>query len=207
MKNSTKIRKLETADEVYGWYGRHVLNPDKSKEPKMPFGVWLLHALGKERNGKSKIEVLSDWEWTTLVAAWRYYERRTTIASATFPGDVVRRFWGSGKYSDSVLRQIAHQFANVDHGRDGESYWTKDGTIGDCDRRSWCMFYAFCRGWCEGFTTVVLDATLADGRHLHQEPTCFRCEYTKRWHPVDEYVSDPHRHRWCEDAFITEVRK
>lgn len=153
------------------------------------------------------IENLSDWEWTTLVAAWRYYERRATIASATFPEDVVRRFWGSGKYSNAVLRQIANQFANIDHGRDGESYWTKDRTIMDCDRKSWCVFYAFCKGWCEGFTTVVLDATLADGQHLHQEPACFWCEYTKRWYPVDEYISDPYYHRCCAEDFITEVRK
>lgn len=156
---------------------------------------------------EKKIENLSDWEWTTLVAAWRYYEGRATIASATFPEDVVRRFWGSGKYSDAVLRQIANQFANIDHGRDGESYWTKDRTIMDCDRKPWCLFYAFCKGWCEGFTTVVLDATLADGQHLHQEPACFWCEYTKRWYPVDEYISDPSRHRYCAEDFITEVRK
>lgn len=156
---------------------------------------------------EKKIEILSDWEWTTLVAAWRYYEGRATIASATFPDDVVRRFWGSGRYSDAVLRQIANQFANIDHGRDGESYWTKDRTIMDCDRKSWCVFYAFCKGWCEGFTTVVLDATLADGQHLHQEPACFWCEYTKRWYPVDEYISDPSRHWCCAEDFITEVRK
>lgn len=164
----------------------------------------------KEMKMKKKekiIENLSDWEWTTLVAAWRYYERRATIASAMFPEDVVRRFWGSGKYSDAVLRQIANQFANIDHGRDGESYWTKDRTIGDCDRKSWCVFYAFCKGWCEGFTTVVLDATLADGQHLHQEPACFWCEYTGKWHPVDEYIRNPHYHRWCAEEFIKEIRK
>lgn len=156
---------------------------------------------------EKKIEVLSDWEWTTLVAAWRYYERRATIASAMFPEDVVRRFWWSGKYSDSVLRQIANQFANIDHGMDGEEYWTKDRTIMDCDRKSWCMFYEFCKCWMDGFPTVVLDATLADGQHLHQELECFWCEYTGKWHPVDKYISNPHYHRWCAEEFITEVRK
>lgn len=156
---------------------------------------------------EKKIEVLSNWEWTTLVAAWRYYELRSTITSGMFPEDVVRRFWGSGKYSDSVLRQIANQFANIDHGMDGEEYWTKDRTIMDCDRKSWCKFYAFCKAWMDGFPTVVLDATLADGQHLHQELECFWCEYDKRWHPVDKYISDPSSHRWCAEEFITEVRK
>lgn len=156
---------------------------------------------------EKKIEILSDWEWTTLVAAWRYYERRATIASAMFPEDVVRRFWGSGKYSDSVLRQIANQFANIDHGLDGESYWMDNKTIMDCDRKPWCKFYAFCKAWMDGFLTVVLDATLADGQNLHQELECFWCEYTKRWYPVDEYISDQSRHRYCAEDFITEVRK
>ena len=39
-----------------------------------------------------KLKFLDDWEWTTLVAAWRYFEHRMTIASASFPEDVVRRY-------------------------------------------------------------------------------------------------------------------
>lgn len=156
---------------------------------------------------EKKIEVLSDWEWTTLVAAWRYYELRSTIASGMFPEDVVRRFFGSGKYSDAVLRQIANQFANIDHGLDGEAYWMDDKTIMDCDRKPWCLFYAFCKGWCDGFTTVVLDCDTQDGLHLHEELECFWCEYTGKWHPVDKYISNPHYHRWCAEEFITEVRK
>ena len=35
-----------------------------------------------------KLKFLDDWEWTTLVAAWRYFEHRMTIASASFPEDV-----------------------------------------------------------------------------------------------------------------------
>ena len=35
-----------------------------------------------------KLKFLDDWEWTTLVAAWRYFEHRMTIASASFPEDI-----------------------------------------------------------------------------------------------------------------------
>ena len=28
---------------------------------------------------KNKKKILTDWDWTTLVAAWRYYEHRNTI--------------------------------------------------------------------------------------------------------------------------------
>lgn len=155
---------------------------------------------------EKKIEILSDWEWTTLVAAWRYYERRATIASAMFPEDVVRRFWGSGKYSDDVLRQIANQFANIDHGMDGEAYWIDDKTVRNCDRRPWCLFYAFCKGWCNGFSTVVLDGAAQGGRRLHEEPTCFFCKYTGKWHNSDYYIRQPHIAGWCAEEFIKEIK-
>ena len=43
----TKMQKLEIANEVYGWYERYMTNPNKLKEPKMPFGVWLLSTISK----------------------------------------------------------------------------------------------------------------------------------------------------------------
>lgn len=150
---------------------------------------------------------LTDWEWTTLVAAWRYYERRASIASATFPADIVERFWGSGRYADSALTQIARQFAETDHGADGERFWTEDRTIHDCDRTAWCKFYAFCKAHCDGFSTVVLDGTGTDGKHLHDEPRCFHCECTDRWYPVADYIRNPRIERYCADEFIKGVRK
>ncbi len=153
------------------------------------------------------IENLSDWEWTTLVAAWRYYERRSTIASAMFPEDVVIRFWGSGKYSDAVLRQIAKQFANIDHGLDGEAYWMEDKTIMDCDRKPWCLFYAFCKGWVDGFSTVVLDGIDPYGRHIHsEEPRCFFCECTGRWYSADQYIGHPYLEVYFAKEFIKEIK-
>ena len=38
-------------------------------------------------------KTLTDWDWTTLVAAWRYYEHGHTMASAMFPHEIVRRFF------------------------------------------------------------------------------------------------------------------
>ena len=57
-----------------------------------------------------KLKFLDDWEWTTLVAAWRYFEHRMTIASASFPEDVVRRYF-TGEYDEESCKRIAHQFA------------------------------------------------------------------------------------------------
>ena len=38
-------------------------------------------------------KALTDWDWTTLVAAWRYYEHGHTITSAMFPHEIVTRFF------------------------------------------------------------------------------------------------------------------
>lgn len=157
----------------------------------------------KKPKGKQR---LTDWEWMTLVGAWRYYERRATIASATFPADIVERFWGSGMYSDEALTQIARQFAEIDHGMDGEKDWIGDKTIRDCDRKPWCLFYAFCKAWLGGFSTVVMDGDGADGTHIHDEPKCFHCDYTGRWYPVDEYLFNPRNPRYCAEEFIKEIR-
>lgn len=151
-----------------------------------------------------KIKSLESWDWCSLIAALRYYERRSTITAAMFPGDVVTRFWGSGKYADSVLTQIANQFARIDHGLDGEEFWSEDKTCYACDKKVWCKFYAFCKAWCIGFSTVMIDRT-ENGRQLHDERKCFYCDFTKRWYPVDEYVASPNLEAYCPEEFITKV--
>lgn len=145
------------------------------------------------------------FEWTTLVGAWRYYEKRATIASATFPADIVEHYWGSGRYDDADLHQIANQFAEIDHGSDGEAYWSEDKTIHDCDRKAWCKFYAFCKAYCNGFSTVVLNGKNMYGDHIHEEPQCFRCEYTGRWYSVADYISNPHLEKWCNQRLIKKI--
>lgn len=152
---------------------------------------------------KKQIDVLSDWEWTTLVASWRYYEFRQTISSATFPEQIIERYWGSGKYSDKALRSIARQFYHIDH-RNGEQDWMAS-SIMDCDKRLWCKFYAFCKAWYEGFRTVVLDGD-CNGKHIHDESECFYCEYTKRWYSKNNYITAPFHEMYCGEEFIKEIK-
>lgn len=130
---------------------------------------------------RKKIDKLSNWEWSTLVASWRYYEYRSTIASATFPEDIVERYWRSGKYDAKVLGLIARQFAKVDHGLRGESDWSDSlMKLQKCDATPWCLFFAFCNAWCDGFRKFRLK----DG----SEVELFYCDYTKHWHPKVNYI-------------------
>ena len=127
--------------------------------------------------------VLSDWEWMTLVGAMRYYQYRSSIASVTFPKNVVARYWGSGEYGKAVQIQVANQFAIVDHGVNGEGDWDE---LADADRLPWCKFFAFCKGVCHGFTKY---RCMVDGKDRICE--CFRCETNGRAYPVEMYIRDP----------------
>ena len=53
---------------------------------------------------KTKKKTLTDWDWTTLVAAWRYYEHGHTITSAMFPHEIVTRFF-TWKYEYNEMRE------------------------------------------------------------------------------------------------------
>lgn len=127
-----------------------------------------------------KLKKLSDWDWTTLVAAWRYYEYRSTIVSATFPQDIYNRFF-TGDYDDESCRRIAHQFYSTDHGRDGEAAW-HGKSFSDIDAKPWTAFYAFCKAYCEGFAKVHTK----DGS-AHE---AFYCETFKQWIPREKYRGD-----------------
>ena len=112
----------------------------------------------KKKTQKNK---LTDWDWTTLVASWRYYEHGHTITSAMFPHEIVTRFF-TGKYDDESCRRIANQFVNIDHynGPDDKiSGWVGDDSFGDCDRRAWRLFYFYLRTWLCGFQheKIMLD--------------------------------------------------
>jgi len=126
-----------------------------------------------------------------------------TIASASFPEDIVRRFF-SGKYDDESCKRIARQFAEIDH-PNGEEDWTGSEYLMNCDKTPWCKFYAFCKAYCDGFKTVVMDGE-NNGKHIHDEPECFWCEYTKRWYPKDMYIERPWEERYCAEEFIKEVK-
>lgn len=104
-------------------------------------------------NKDNKKKTLTDWDWTTLVAAWRYYEHRNTISSAMFPHEVVERFF-TGAYDEESCRRIARQFVDVDHynGPDDKmSGWVGDDAFGECDRKAWRLFYFYLNAWIHGF--------------------------------------------------------
>ena len=108
-----------------------------------------------------KQKKLSDWDWTTLVAAWRYYEHGHTITSAMFPHEIVKRFF-TGDYDDESCKRIANQFVNIDHfnGPDDKiSGWVGDNTFGEFYRKVWRLFYSYLYAYLYGFKTakVTLD--------------------------------------------------
>lgn len=151
-----------------------------------------------------KLKSLTGWDWEILIAACRYYEYRHTIASASFPAELVSRFF-TGAYDEKSCKRIATQFVKTDHPY-GESDWTNDNSVlADCDNRAWCKLWAFLNAYLTGFTTVVLDGN--NGKeHLHDEPECFYCEYTKRWYPKDSYLANPWVEQYCADEFIKETK-
>ena len=120
---------------------------------------------------KTKKNKLTDWDWTTLVAAWRYYEHGHTITSAPFPHEIVTRFF-TGKYDEDSCKRIAHQFVHIDHhdGPDDKiSGWVADGTFCDCDRRAWRIFYFYLFAWLGGFKTAKVTI---DGKSERVEVFC-----------------------------------
>ena len=112
-------------------------------------------------------KTLTDWDWTTLVAAWRYYEHGHTIASAMFPHEIVKRFF-TGEYDEESCRRIARQFVEIDH-RNGPDDkidgWVGDDAFGASDRRAWRLFYFYLSAWHYGF----LKASVTRGKSRYIE--------------------------------------
>lgn len=172
-----------------------------------------------KQDQQKKIQALSDWEWTTLVASWRYFETRCSIVSDSFPADVVERFWGSGRYTTSVLDRIARQFAVIDHGTNGEKDW--DPVNMPVGYEPWAKFYAFCKAWSDkerGFTFVAVKDSIDTSLKLTLPPfvapkikngrngiPCFRCETTRRLYPVSEYIRHPQMEVYMDELMVEEV--
>lgn len=103
-----------------------------------------------------KQKKLSDWDWTTLVASWRYYEHRNTITAAMFPHEIVKRFF-TGRYDAESCKRIARQFVCIDHHDvpdDKISGWVGDDTLGECYRKAWRLLYSYLYAYLYGFKTV-----------------------------------------------------
>lgn len=126
-------------------------------------------------NKNTKKKSLSHWDWTTLVAAWRYYEYRSTIASAMFPSEIYQRYF-TGDYDEESCKRIARQFYYVDHGIRGEKDWQGQS---DIDAKPWTVFFAFCKAYYEGFAKVhTIDGSIHEA---------FYCETFKQWIPRERY--------------------
>lgn len=100
-------------------------------------------------NKDTKKKTLTDWDWTTLVAAWRYYEHGHTIASAMFTHEIVTRFF-TGAYDEESCKRIARQFVEVDHRNDPDdkiSGWVGDDAFGASNRMEWRLFYFYLFAW------------------------------------------------------------
>lgn len=131
-----------------------------------------------------KLKTFSRWEWEVLVAAWRYYEHRHTIASASFPHEVVRRYF-SGEYDEASCDSIACQFVGIDHYRGPDSKldgWVGDDALGECDRRAWRLFYWFLKAWHEaGFR----ELRISFGKN-EERVVCFNAD--GKWYAKDGYI-------------------
>ena len=148
---------------------------------------------------KKPIDKLTGWEWITLVAAWRYYEYRRTIVSATFPEDIINRFF-QGAYSTRICKQIATQFAVTDHGIRGEEDWAKDKYLRDCDKLPWTKFFRFCQGYVTGFHKFVLK-----NDDLQQEVDAFHVDWNDNWYSVKQYIAHPSLDYYCAPELIVSI--
>ena len=139
---------------------------------------------------------LSMFEWECLVAAWRYYEHRSTIAAAKFPEDLVVRYF-QGDYKKETVYRIAYQFAKTDHGLRGVEDWNWDEhpktTKWKNEYHPWLKFYAFCNAWVDGFKKmVVVDPETGKKKKIE----AFHLDTVDRWYPVKRYLEKPFFEIW-----------
>ena len=124
-----------------------------------------------KKNTKKK--TLTNWDWKTLVASWRYYEHGHTISSCMFPHEIVKRFF-TGAYDEESCKRIARQFVENDH-KDGPddkmSGWVWDKSSDECYRNAWRLFFYYLKAWICCFSTAKVksiggceDVFFADGK-------------------------------------------
>ena len=143
----------------------------------------------------TKKKTLTDWDWTTLVASWRYYEHRQTIASCMFPHEIVKRFFLGG-YDDESCHRIARQFVEIDHrlGPDNKlDGWVGDDAFGASNRKAWRLFYFYLSAWLYGFTKarVTLGGRSGHVDVFHADGNWYAREgYERFGYDVSPYKDD-----------------
>lgn len=155
------------------------------KDNKKPIAKAKVKVKSKPKAKKkvSKKKTLSSWDWTVLVAAWRYYENRGTIAAATFPFDIIERYF-RGDYDNSVCDRIARQFVEIDHRNCNADEWNTETDYG----RNWFKFYCFLRAWHDNSWEKIHGVD------------CFYCEATNRHYPKDKYIANPFIECWIDET-------
>lgn len=153
---------------------------------------------------KTAQSVLTDWEWSTLVAAWRYYEHRHTIASSMFPCEMIDRYFGSkSKATDEDRLRIANQFVNVDHmtgpDSDIDGWPIKQGPFDD-DARTWRKMWFFL----DAVARPKFASVHAKGNGRDEWVECFRCD--GKWIPKERYISNPYIDCRVPEEFVKEVK-
>lgn len=157
----------------------------------------------ERKSGGKPDSMLTMWEWETLVASWRYYEHRHTIASAMFPGDIVKRFWGKGtKATDDDRKRIATQFVCTDHRKgpdDKFDGWPLDGaTFGGVDAKPWRKLWFFLDAVANGrFWNIHGVGNGTDKWHV-----CFDCDGL--WVPQVKYISNPEQDIYITPEYVKE---
>lgn len=141
----------------------------------------------KTRNKKKK--TMSRWDWTVLVAAWRYFEHRSTIAATSFPYDIIEKYF-RGEYEDEVCERIARQFVEIDHRNCDASEWAKGS-----GSNTWFKFYCFLKAYHTN-----------SWKKIHGVD-CFFCEDTKRYYPKDKYIANPYVECYVDERYINEDKK
>ena len=144
---------------------------------------------------EAKKKTLTDWDWKTLVASWRYYEHGHTISSCMFPPEIVKRFF-TGAYDEESCKRIARQFVENDHcdGPDDKmSGWVWDKSSDECYRKAWRLFYFYLSAWLYGFTKarVTLGGRSGHVDVFHADGNWYAREgYERFGYDVSPYKDD-----------------
>lgn len=128
------------------------------------------------------MEKLTDFEWTLLCGALRYFIGRQTIAAATFPEDVIKNFY-------QRMTEDQRQFIY----REVVDYYKQWGHIGDknIDQPVWLKFANACD------TRNHRQVELIDGSIC----TVFQ---SGKIYPINKYLESPYQEIFIPEENITQ---